>query len=116
MKKSLSPEQNLMMAIYGSLKPSREQVEKVRDKLYEMQANSVTAEEFEKIWGVSIEEHTRRTMLWCGWLEAITDWNMKHGNERKYHVLRSVTYSAASKLLTWLRCSTVRVGKMSVTE
>ena len=25
-------------------------------------------------------------MLWCGWIEAITDWNMKHGNERKYHV------------------------------
>lgn len=25
-------------------------------------------------------------MLWCGWLEAITDWNMKHGNECKYHV------------------------------
>lgn len=25
-------------------------------------------------------------MLWCGWLEAITDWNMKYGNECKYHV------------------------------
>lgn len=85
-KKSLSPEQNLMMAVYGTLKPSREQVEKVRDELLEMQANSVTDEEFERIWGFSIDEHTRRMMLWCGWLEAITDWNMKHGNERKYHV------------------------------
>lgn len=86
LKKSLSPEQNLMMAVYGTLKPSREQFEKVRDKLYEMQANSVTDEEFKLTWGVSIEEHTKRMMLWCGWLEAITDWNMKHGNERKYHV------------------------------
>lgn len=85
-KKSLSSEQNLMMAVYGTLKPSREQVEKVRDELLEMQANSVTDEEFERIWGFSIDEHTRRMMLWCGWLEAITDWNMKHGNERKYHV------------------------------
>lgn len=25
-------------------------------------------------------------MFWCGWLEAITDWNMKHSNECKYHV------------------------------
>lgn len=86
MRKGLTPEQNLMMAVYGTLKPSREQVEEVRDKLYEMQANSVTDEEFEKTWGVSIEEYTRRKMLWCGWLESITDWNMKHGNERKYHV------------------------------
>lgn len=85
-KQSLSPEQNLIMAFYGTLKPSREQVEKVRDKLYEMQANSVTDEEFEKTWGVSIEKHTRKTMLRCGWLVAITDWNLKHGNERKYHV------------------------------
>lgn len=86
MKKRLSPEQNLMMAVYGTLTSSREQVENVRDKLYEMQANSVTDEEFKKTWGVSIEKHTKRMMLWCGWLEAITDWNMKHGNERKYHV------------------------------
>ena len=86
MKKSLSPEQNLMKAVYGTLKTSGEQVEKVRDNLYEMQANSVTDEEFKKTWGVFIEEHTKRMMLWCGWLEAITDWNMKHGNECKYHV------------------------------
>lgn len=32
------------------------------DRIDELHANSVTPEEFEKVWGISIEEHLRQMM------------------------------------------------------
>ena len=48
---------------------------------------SVTDEDFQKMWGCSIEESTHRTMLFAGWCEAVAKWNQEHGNDRQYHVL-----------------------------
>lgn len=105
-KKMLSPEDRLMRAIYG--KPLSEvtdaDVERLRKRFpklmakieaeqnakleaeIEEAANSVTDEDFQKKCGCTIEESTHRTMLFAGWCEAITKWNMEHGNDRQYHV------------------------------
>lgn len=105
-KKMLSPEDRLMRAIYG--KPLSEvtdaDVERLRKRFPKLMAkieaeqnakleaeieeavNSVTDEDFQKKCGCTIEESTHRTMLFAGWCEAITKWNMEHGNDRQYHV------------------------------
>ena len=105
-KKMLSPEDRLMRAIYG--KPLSEvtdaDVERLRKRFPKLMAkieaeqnakleaeieeavNSVTDEDFQKKCGCTIEESTHRTMLFAGWCEAITKWNMEHGISRQYHV------------------------------
>ena len=105
-KRMLSPEDRLMRAIYG--KPLSEvtdaDVERLRKRFPKLMAkieaeqnakleaeieeavNSVTDEDFQKMCGCTIEESTHRTMLFAGWCEAITKWNMEHGNDRQYHV------------------------------
>ena len=105
-KRMLSPEDRLMRAIYG--KPLSEvtdaDVERLRKRFPKLMAkieaeqnakleaeieeavNSVTDEDFQKKCGCTIEESTHRTMLFAGWCEAITKWNMEHGNDRQYHV------------------------------
>ena len=105
-KRMLSPEDRLMRAIYG--KPLSEvtdaDVERLRKRFPKLTAkieaeqdakleaeieeavNSVTDEDFQKMCGCTIEESTHRTMLFAGWCEAITKWNMEHGNDRQYHV------------------------------
>lgn len=105
-KSMMSPEDKLMCAIYG--KPLSEvteaDVECLRQRFPDLMAkidaeqdakleaeieeavNSVTDEDFQKMWGCTIEESTHRTMLFAGWCEAVTKWNMEHGNDRQYHV------------------------------
>lgn len=34
------------------------------DKIDELNAKAVTAEQFKKVWGVTIEEHLERLMVW----------------------------------------------------
>ena len=84
--KELSPRENLIKAIFGTTKPTQEQIEKAEEEMYERQAASVTDEEFKEIWGVSIEEHTNTMMLHAGWCDAVAKWNLDHGKERKYVV------------------------------
>lgn len=81
------PSDNLMRAIFGKLpeEMTSEEKEKWQDKLYEMQANSVTDEQFKEMCGRTHQEHTDQMMIWTGWCDTVARWNMEHGSERKYH-------------------------------
>ena len=85
-KNTLTPKEKLLKAIFGTTKPTQEQIEKAEEEMYERQAASVTDEEFKKIWGVSIEEHTNKMMLYAGWCDAVAKWNIDHGKDKKYVV------------------------------
>lgn len=82
--RNLTPMENLLKAIFGTTKPTKEQIEEAEEKIYEHQAESVTDEEFKKTWGCSIEESTNKSMFYVGWCEAVAKWNLDHGKERKY--------------------------------
>lgn len=106
-KRMLSPKDRLLCAIYG--KPLSEvteaDVDRLRQRFPDLMAkidaeqeakleaeieeavNSVTDEDFKKMWGCSIEESFHRTMLFAGWCEAVGKWDQEHGNDRQYHVL-----------------------------
>ena len=106
-KSKMSPEDKLMCAIYG--KPLSEvteaDVERLRRKFPELMAkidaeqdarleaeieeavNSVTDDDFKRMWGCSIEESVHRSMLFAGWLEAVWHWKEQHGGDRKYYVI-----------------------------
>lgn len=106
-KSKMSPEDKLMCAIYGkSLNEVTEaDVERLRRKFPELMAkidakqdarleteigeavNSVTDDDFKKMWGCSIEESVHRSMLFAGWLEAVWHWKEQHADDRKYHVI-----------------------------
>ena len=85
MSKRLTPREKLTKAVYGTLNPTPEQVEKMREKLYEMQANSVTDEDYERITGHPIKQTTDKMMLFVGWCEAVSKWDIEHHNDKKYH-------------------------------
>lgn len=87
-KKNLSPQDKLMIAVYGKLpeEMTPEEREQWREKIYEMQANSVTDEEFEKMNGCTVKESTDRAMRFAGWCDAVVNWQREHADERKYHV------------------------------
>lgn len=103
----MSPEDKLMCAIYG--KPLSDvtdaDVDRLRKKYPKLMAkidakqearleaeiedavNSVTDEDFKKMWGCTIEESVNRSMLFAGWLQAVWHWKEQHACDRKYHVI-----------------------------
>lgn len=103
-KSKMYPEDKLMCAIYG--KPLSEvteaDVERLREKFPELMAkidaeqdakleaeieeavNSVTDEDFKKMWGCSIEESVHRSMLHAGWADAVAHWRQTHEHDRRY--------------------------------
>ena len=106
-KSKMSPEDKLMCAIYG--KPLSEvtdaDVDRLRKKYPKLMAkidaeqearleaeieeavNSVTDEDFKKMWGCTIEESVNRSMLFAGWLQAVWHWKEQHAGDRQYHVI-----------------------------
>ena len=71
--KEMSPEEKLMTAIFG--KPisemSEEEKQAILDEEYDNEAESVSDEEFEKTWGISIDDHTKKMMCFVHWANAV---------------------------------------------
>lgn len=71
--KEMSPEEKLMTAIFG--KPisemSEEEKQAILDEEYDNEADSVSDEEFEKTWGISIDDHTKKMMSFVHWANAV---------------------------------------------
>ena len=89
--KALSPEQKLMNAIFGK---NNEHYDEVMDKYYENQANSVTDEEFKKMWGVTPDEHAQHMLEFIGWCNAVSRWEMDNNCVGKDMGLRQLTQMA----------------------
>lgn len=72
-EKEMSPEEKLMTTIFG--KPisemSEEEKQAILDEEYDNEAESVSDEEFEKIWGISIDDHTKKMMCFVHWANAV---------------------------------------------
>ena len=83
-RRNKNPQTKLLEAVYGSWPPTQEQIERVQEQLYEKQAESVSPEEFKKVWGVSIEEHSQKMMLWTGWLQSIQQWRDNNSQLPRY--------------------------------
>lgn len=73
--KQLTPEQKLLRAVFGE---KYEDKEKALDEHYRKQADSVTNEEFEKTWGIKIEEHNKKMMTYVAWCETVAGWLKDH--------------------------------------
>lgn len=88
MNDKMTPQQKLMKAVFGKLpeEMTAEEREHWEDRIAEMQAESITDEEYEKICGESIDSSKDRMMLYVGWCKLISKWYMEHNNDRKYHV------------------------------
>lgn len=71
-----TPEQKIMEAVFGK---NMENKDEVMAKYYERQAANVTDEDFKRVWGVSIEEHTQKMMRFVGWCNAVTAWMVDRG-------------------------------------
>lgn len=78
----MSPEDKMMKAIFKDKYKTEAEIEAEIEEA----VNSVSDEEFEKMWGCTPKEHTDKMMLWTGWCDFVINWQRKHGSERKYHV------------------------------
>lgn len=101
-----SPQDNLMCAIYGKALSefTEADIESLREKYPELMekidaeqearleaeieeaVNSVTDEDFQKMWGCSIEESVNRSMLFVGWFEAVLKWDVENRQKKHYHI------------------------------
>ena len=80
-KNEMTPDDKLLKAIYGEKYKTEAEMEAEIDEA----VNNVDDEEFKRIWGCTVEEHTHKMMLFAGFCDAVVQWERNHYNEKRYH-------------------------------